>query len=97
MYFFLSFSISTSLLLLTLQSQKGKRSFVNRLYAESNTQMKNKDEQVIFLSPPLEKLKKSKVSFLDYFFFFLSVKQPKNRTICLLYIKNIFLPVSFFV
>jgi hypothetical protein len=67
MYFFLSFS--TSLLLLTLQSQKGKRSFVNRLYAESNTQMKNKDEQVIFLSPPLEK-SKNKVSFLGYFFFF---------------------------
>jgi hypothetical protein len=46
-------------------------------------------------------LKNQKIKFLFWvisFFFFESVKQPKNRTICLLYVhKNIFLPVSFFV
>lgn len=80
---FLSFIFLSLLLLLTWQSQKGKRSFVNRLYTQRAThKWQNKDELKSFFSRHPWKIEKIK------FLFFESVKQPKNRTICLLYLRT---------
>lgn len=67
MYFFLSFFFFLSLLLLTLQPKRKTivcQSLTQR--ATHKWKMKNKDEQVIFLSPPL---KKSEKQFLFWVIF----------------------------